>query len=97
MSDTIRFEVRIDRDLDPINVADLLRKELEHIPGIRINSVEHIEPLGMTAIEAAISFVISLVSSGMVHVYRDQIDSAVKKASERTKSAMRVIFHRDND
>lgn len=97
MSDSVEFEVRIEIDLDPNKVEGLLRTEFERNLGIRVVAAKHVRPLGMTATEAAISFVISLVSSSLVHTYRDQIDAAAKKVGEKTKSVVRVVFRNNTE
>jgi hypothetical protein len=97
MTDTVEFDVRIDADLDPVRIEELLRRELECNPGLRVVSCNHAEPLGMMASEIAISFIVSLVSSSLVHVYRNHIDAAAQKVGEMTQSAIRVIFRRDGD
>ena len=92
--DTIEFNAFVDATLDVDDSQSRLIAAIEEEPGFTIDRVERIKPFGMTGAEIAISFVISLASSALVHVARDRIDDAAKRVSGAIKKPLRVVFKR---
>ena len=92
--ETILVEVRVGGDTDLTEVERELSDQLRAVDGLRIESTNVVKPFGMTGAEAAISFVISLVASVIANTYREEIDSAVKRASDGVKVAMRTVYRK---
>lgn len=86
------FEVRVKSDANLDEIQKQLAEEIGRIPDLRVDSVNRISPFGMSGGDIAISFVVSVLSSAAVHVFRNQIDDMAKKVSGSTRAALRVIF-----
>jgi hypothetical protein len=93
-NEPVHFEVRVSSEADVDSIQSALTDQLKQQPDFRVLEVTQITPFGMTGAEIAISFVISLVSSAVVHVYRDEIDGAVSKVSKITNESLRIVYRR---
>jgi hypothetical protein len=93
-SDTIEFRILVHANADIGDSQARLIAAVNDQPGLTVDKVERLKPFGMTGAEIAISFVVSVASSALVHVARDRIDDAAKRVSEDIKRPLRIVFKR---
>lgn len=91
MDRQIEFEVRGDA-AGATRLEPLLREQFENVPELRVESSAVDRAMGMSGEEIAITFVVSLLASTVVHVIRNRIDAAVRAVGDATGTHLRLLF-----